>query len=308
MAGEENPGVTSVERVEVTPAEGDDDIIQPEGTDADSPQQNDDEPEGGTEDPENDPEDESPDGKPESIRTQPAAATPGEIAPAPAALEPSNPYGLKRLPNEPPREFALRLELAKTRTQLREERGHEIMDTVRPATPTAQAVSPVAAEVLGKYKPEELAALREVLPVIAGEMGFVRKDEIAGSSYTEKVQEELDGFMEKHPEYSPENDPDGTQWNAFKNEFGQFKQPANPRDYRRLFERVHQTVFGIQAGGPLPKVAAAQRKVQVASHAGASGPTSQRQSRPAGGSSGLRLDALKGFSDEEKEEIAARGQ
>lgn len=309
-----------MERVEVTPAAGDDDVILPtEGTDPDSPQGNDGTAdEGGEADPNADPADESPDGKPEGLRRQPTQtetpASPGApevVVPGAPATDPSNnPDGLKRLPNESQREYALRLELTKTRGLLRTQRTGEIMETIRPGAPsaTAPALSEHAQEVLGKYKPEELAALREVLPVLAEQMGFVRKDEIAGTSYAEKAQDALDGFLEKHPEYKPEHDPDGALWGAFKTEFGQYKQPTDPKDYRRLFEKVHTTVFGIQPGGALPKVSAAQRKVQVASHAGASGPTApSRQMRPgSGASSGLRLDMLKGFDDETKERIASR--
>lgn len=302
-----------MERVEVTPAEGNDDVILPEGTDPESPQENEGGPDGGEADPEADPSDDSPDGKPEGLRRTPPGAPAPAVAPAAAApaSDPSNPQNLKRQPNETPREFALRIELTKTRGLLRTQRTDEIMGTIRPNAPAPAAPgepSEAAKAVLGKYKPEELAALREVLPVLAEQMGFVRKDEIAGSTYAEKAQDSLDGFLTKHPEYLPENDPEGTLWNAFKVEFGQYKQPTNPKDYARLFEKVHQEVFGIQPGGTLPKVVAAQKKITVASHAGASGPTApSRQSRPGSAAgSGLRLDMLKGFDDETKDRIANR--
>ncbi len=301
MAGDVDQGVNEVsERIEIAPS-GSDDMSEDEteGTDPDSPQGNEGDTEG-EEDPENDPDDESPDGKPESIHT-PAVPVEG-TAPD---TEPSD----RKLPDETPREYARRLEIEKLRGQLRTQRTSEVLDTVVPVNAGAPRteVSPATQELLSKYKPEELNALREVLPVLAAEMGFVRKDEIAGTSYKDKVQEELDGFVERHPEYSPENDPDGTLWGRFKDEFGQYKQPANPKDYKRLFEKVHQSVFGIQAGDVLPKVQAQQQKVRVASHAGASGPTApSRNQRSQGNSSGLRLDALKGFSDEDKQRIASR--
>ncbi len=310
MASENNEGVKHIERVEVTPAEGDDETIEAEETDPASPQGN----EGGSDDegevdPENDPADASPDGKPEGLKKRPT--TPGNQTPAaPAAPEPTNQFGIKRLPDETLREFGMRLELTKTRAMLRKERAGEILDTLRPNAPSPASggqLSEAAQRVIGKYKPEELAALREVLPVLAGEMGFVRKDELAGSSYADKAQEELDAFVEKHPEYKPENDPEGATWAAFREEFADRKQPANPKELRKLFEKVHQSVFGIQAGGTLPAVQAQQQKVQVASHAGASVPTAPARQRSGGGrGNGLRLDALKGFDEETKQRIAQR--
>lgn len=306
MAGDiETSGVNDMtERIEIAPS-GDGELVTgPEDTDPDSPQGNDGEDDAdGDVDPENDPADAAPDGKPESIRP---TATPAADA-ASDDSDPSNADGLRRLSDETPREFARRLEINKLRGQLRIQRTGEILETVQPVSEAAPAANPAMEAVLSKYKPEELAALREVLPAIAGELGFVRKDELEGTSYKDKVQDELDSFMDRHPEYKPENDKDGTLWDAFKSEHAIYRQPANPKDYRRIFEKVHQTVFGIQAGTPLPKVEAQQRKVQVAGHAGTSGPSAPtRTQRNSGASSGLRLDALKGFDDETKQRIAAR--
>lgn len=309
MAGETNPGVTNMERVEVTPAGDDEEVIQSEETDLDSPQENEGDSEGEEVDPDNDPADESPDGKPENIRPATTVKTPSNNGGKPApANEPTDQNGLRRLPDETAREFALRLELHKTRGLLREQRGGEIVGAVRPGIPAQpKTLSAEQQKVLEKYNPKELDALREVMPALAAEMGFVRKDEMEGSTYAEKAQAEMDTFFEKHPEYLPENDPDGTLWQAFKTEFGDYNQPKNPKDLRRIFEKAHQSVFGIQPSGALPKNNAAQRKVEVASHASASKPAATpRREGVSRGSSGLRLDALKGFSDEEKESIASR--
>jgi hypothetical protein len=314
MTGENENTVQDMERVEIEPAQGGEVITpeHPEGIEL---------PEGeksGEYDPENDPEDEAPDDKTQErvVRQQnqiPPAEGTEDVAPggtAPAEQDLANPYGIKRIPGEPAAQFALRLELAKTRGQLRDKRTGEIMEGIRPGAPTAapRQLSDHAKEVLAKYPKEQLDALKEVMPALAEELGFVRKDELQGNTYAEKAQEQLDSFLERHPEYLPEKDPEGTLWQRFSEEFKIFKQPENPKDYARLFQKAHQAVFGIQAGGALPKIQAQQKKVQVASHAGASGPTSaQRQMRPGSNvGAGLRLDALKGFSDEDKERIAAR--
>lgn len=204
---------------------------------------------------------------------------------------------VKEVEGETPRERALRLEVTRLKREGRKERAQDFFDKKEPIQ-AKQEQAPEAKNVLSKYKPEEIQSLREVLPVIAEEMGFVKKDQIGAATYAEKAQDELDNFLEKHPEYLPEKDEDGMLWRAFKEEYQMYKQPTNPKDFRKIFERVHKDVFGIQAAGPLNKVNAAQEKAKVASYAGTSGPSATRNQKQSK-LQGLRLDMLKGFSEEE---------
>lgn len=300
MAAPDNndePGVIKdVDRVEIDPAPEGDDTIDPENTDPESPEgETGDEPEGGEPEGEN-----RPDGLQQRQAASPEAAAP--------AAEPQGDDGLVPVEDETPRERALRLELHKTRQKLRGERTSDLLGT--PTAPAAgkKEINPEHAAVLSKYKPEELSAIREILPALAEEMGFVREDQLAGRTYGEQAQTALDTFLDKHPEYTPEKDTDGTLWEAFKTEYGLYKQPANPKDFAKIFERIHRDVLGIQPRGPLPKVAAQRERAQVASHAGASAAPAPapRASRPgAAAPGGLRLDMLKGFTDDEKAELTA---
>lgn len=283
MAGENEPEVKDVETVHITPAEGDDDTILPEGTDPDSS-------------PENEGEGDDESNKPDELVTAKKPAPTGE-------KKPEGDDGLKNVDGETPRERALRAEVTRLKDANRKERGDEVFGQPRAATPTKE-LSEDDKKVLGKYRPEEIGALKEVLPVLAKEMGYVRADELAGASYAEKAQETLDGFLDKHPEYLPENDKDGTLWNAFKAEYLLFKQPLNPKDFTKIFERIHRDVFNIKPAGALPKVSAQQEKTRVASHAGASSQGAaprDRATKPA--ALDFRTDMLKGFSDEEKAEM-----
>lgn len=220
--------------------------------------------------------------------------------------EPATPPkdNLAEVPGETPKERALRLEVTALRGKLRAERAGEIFTPPPPATaPSKTELSPEKKAVLAKYKPEEISALGEVINVMADEMGFVRKDQLTSSTFQERSQEVLDTFLDKHPEYLPENDKDGTLWNAFKAEYANFKQPTNPKDFQKIFDRVHREVFNIKPAGALPNNAAARERITVSSHAGASSrPGTQRQPAVAG-PQGLRTDMLKGFTDEEKAEI-----
>ncbi len=287
MAGTDEPEVKDVETVHIAPAEGNDDVILPEGTESDSSTDN--------------------EGEGEDDSNKPDQLVHNDIKkPAPTGDEkkPEGEDGLQDVDGETPRERALRAEVTRLKGANRKERGEEVFGQPKPAAAIRKELSEDDKKVLGKYKPEEIGALKEVLPVLAKEMGYVRADELAGASYAEKAQETLDGFLDKHPEYLPENDKDGTLWNAFKAEYALFKQPSNPKDFSKIFERIHRDVFNIKPAGALPKVNAQQEKTRVASHAGASSQGAaprERSGKPA--ASGFRTDALKGFTDEEKAEM-----
>lgn len=229
---------------------------------------------------------------------------------APAAKKeietPSDHGGIKRLPEETDREYAQRLEIKNLRDKLNGNRGREILDNGKPET--AKQAKKAPSEVLKKYKPEDIQALREVLPELASEMGYVRKDELAASNYDTVAQEQVDAFVAAHPEYSSEKDPEGILWAKVRDEYKTFyKPPTNPKDLKKILERVHRDVFGIQAKGPLsPKEIAAKEKIKVASHSGSSAPAAPRAGARKAASGGFRFDALKGFSDEDIKNMEAR--
>lgn len=224
------------------------------------------------------------------------------------------PDGLKDVPGETPRERALRAKLNETQKQLRGERAQELGIDKAPTGQSAPQGAPQPknpereAELVKKYGPQALANLREVLPVLADELGYVKATDLSQQTYTQQSQAVLDGFLAEHPEYLPENDKDGVLWSAFKNEYALYNKPPNPKDFQKIFNRIHTAIFGIKPAGDKGPINAAREKINVASHAGASGPTrSNAPARSSGGTPGLRLDMLKGFSTEEQEDIANRG-
>lgn len=282
MAGTNEAEVKDVEVVHVQPAGKDADDIETDDTDQDTSPEN---------DGEADDESAKPDKLVKTKETDPEGEEGAED-------------GLADVEGETPKERALRVTITNLRGKLRKEQAGEILGGNAPVPAAKKDLSDQDKAVLGKYKPEEIAALKEVLPVLAKDMGYVRSDDLAGATYAEKSQEILDGFLEKHPEYLPENDKDGTLWTAFKAEYGLYKQPGDPRDFKKIFDRIHKDVFGIKPSGPLPKVNAQQEKTKVASHAGASSkgtPPASRADKPS--ATGLRTDMLKGFTDEEKAEM-----
>lgn len=239
---------------------------------------------------------------------QPNAAAGGESVAGDGDTTGLSADDLKPVPGETPRERAMRLELTKTRKLLRGERGQELLGAQAPA-PVSQKkeLSAEQKAVLEKYKPEELQSLQEVMPILAEQMGFVRAEQLQAGTYAEKASSELDAFLEAHTEYLPENDHGNVLWDRFKTEFALYKQPQNPKDYRRIFNKIHTEIFGIQPAseGGKGKTDAQRHKVGVASQSGSSGPVAAPRAPKSGqrNTSGLRLDMLKGFDEDELAEL-----
>lgn len=208
-------------------------------------------------------------------------------------VEPSIP------PGETPKEWALRKEVERLKGQLRKERTDELF--VPSDIPKIKTLSPERQKLLEKYDSEQLSELSELIKAQAEEMGFVKKDELNAQTYKETADTFLNEFLENHPEYLPENDKDNLLWNRFREEFSIYKQPQNPKDFKRLFNKVHDSIFGIKTGN-LNKINAQQEKLKVASH---SGKTVGNVSKKSNSIPGLRLDALKGFDEDELNDLVS---
>ena len=290
MAQENEAEVKFVDRVEVTPAEG-------ENIDEEIETPQDSSPETIEEDIENEETEE------ESIEEE----TPTEEEPEESEVVVNNneKYGeVKHLQGETPREFALRIENARLRDDNRKKQSGEIF--IAPPAISKTELSPERKKVLEKYKPEDIQTLKEVFDVMAEDMGFVKKEQLGQSSYQEKATEVLDEFLENHPEYQPKNDPGNILWDRFKSEYSLYKQPDNPRALKQILNKIHKDVFGIQSTTALNKNEAAREKIKVASHSSSSRPTPSREGVKRNVvSQGLRTDMLKGFSDEEIEELTS---
>lgn len=207
----------------------------------------------------------------------------------------------KPVEGETPREKALRLETQRLRGLLKTERGNKMFGNEKVESQVQLAKEDE--EILKQYDQTEVENLEKLVDVIAKKKGWVRKDEVQTNSYQQQASDVLDGFLESHPEYLPENDKDNLLWNRFQQEFSLYKRPTNPRDLKRVFDKVHAEVFGFSKGADATKINAAKEKVKVASHGGKApgGPKTQQTAKPAVDAS--LGEHLKGFTDEEKKEI-----
>ena len=199
---------------------------------------------------------------------------------------------------ETPREKALREALTETRRELAGKRTQDFLGGEK----KVEVAKPVEKNsALSKYKKEDIETLREVLPVIADELGYARKADIQQTDYDKQASVQVDTFLEKHPEYKPENDKDGVLWTKLVNEFnGTYQKPKNPISYGKLLERVHSDMFGATVSKPSLQDNAAREKIKVASHSGASASPTRREGMVRNSAAqGMRFDALKGFSEAE---------
>lgn len=215
----------------------------------------------------------------EAIEEVPDTEVPPEIVKEPKPVE-----------GETPREKALRLETSRLKGLLRKERQDELF--------VKQPTSKKNEEDLSEYDPEELKRFE----ILATKMGFAKKDDIIRDSVLDKNNAEFESFMEAHPEYSTENDKDGTLWNHFKTEFSLYQPPQDPKTLRKVLNKVHNEIYGVQPAANLNKINAQQQKLKVASHTGSQGARASGP-LPKAPNSNVRLDMLKGFTEEELKEL-----
>ena len=291
MSNTDEPEVKDVDRVEVTPAGDDEETVETPESSQETKEDEDtaEEAEPSTEETPETTDDEKPEEPEKEIEN--------------AAPETDEDGQIKRLPDENPREYAMRLEITRLKGDLRKDRSSEILTPPPPAT--KKELSPEKKAILSKYKKEDLDTLHEVFDVMAEDMGFVRQDQLGATAYQQKATEVLDDFLEKHPEYQLQNDKDNVLWERFKQEYSLYRPTQNPKDLKRILDKVHKEVFGIKPAAALKNEDAAKEKIKVASHSSASRPAANREGvkRANAPAQGLRTDMLKGFSDQEISEL-----
>ena len=113
--------------------------------------------------------------------------------------------------------------------------------------------------------PEDVQVVEKVLRA----KGYITRDESNKMFYESVKQEEINKFLEKHPEYKPENDKEDLHWQTLNREVGLYKLPENPRLIGSILERAHKSV---SPSAPVQNTQAVKRQIQVAS-AGSSGQT-----------------------------------
>ena len=134
--------------------------------------------------------------------------------------------------------------------------------------------------------------------------GYVTKDEMHKVYYDNVKNEVLNAFLEKFPEYKPENDPHDLKWSTLSKEMGLYRMPENPHQISELLQRAHSSVSGSATGGrrSLASTEVQRRQVQTA---GVGSGGTQRPSSRGGTLEPSRRAMLErgGWSEEEIKKI-----
>lgn len=154
----------------------------------------------------------------------------------------------------------LRKEIAELRGQKREIKQEQIN--------TVQA----QIDELKDMHPDDVATIDRVLRA----KGYMTKGEADKMFYEAVKNEELNKFLEKYPEYKPENDPSDTNWTALQQELGYYRTPENPRQIAELLERAHRGVVKVSSG---PSIAPQKRALAVAQVGGGGAQKSSPQAK-----------------------------
>ena len=110
---------------------------------------------------------------------------------------------------------------------------------------------------LKDVNPEDASLVERILR----SKGYIRKDEVNEMYYKSVQDEELAKFLEKYPEYKPQNDPSDANWGALQRELEFYRMPKNPRQIQEILERAHKALFK-ESDRSLP---AKRKAVQTAS-------------------------------------------
>lgn len=152
--------------------------------------------------------------------------------------------------------------------------------------------------------PDDIGTIERVLR----SKGYMTKEEAGQMFYDAVKNEELEKFLNKYPEYKPENDPDNIRWGAFERQIEKEKElgyslPKNPHHLAVFLERVHQAISPNSSKNTTDR-AAAERRIQIA---GVGSRGSQQSSAPKSLDTEMRQILLRGgWTEDEIRNIEAK--
>ena len=91
-------------------------------------------------------------------------------------------------------------------------------------------------------------ATKDLVRRIVKTEGYVSKDKLDKKMYSQVKQEELNKFLNKYPEYKPENDPEDKNWKALQGELGYYKMPDDPYKVSQVLEKARKAISKTPSG------------------------------------------------------------
>lgn len=99
--------------------------------------------------------------------------------------------------------------------------------------------------------PEDITVIDRVLR----SKGYVTKAESQQMFHEAVKQEELNKFLERYPEYRPENDPQDVNWSTLQRELGFYRLPGlgeDPHKISEILDRAHKAISKVVSGRAAP--------------------------------------------------------
>lgn len=136
---------------------------------------------------------------------------------------------------------------------------------------------------LKDVNPDDVATIDKILRA----KGYLTKEESQRMHFESVKQEKVNEFLEKYPEYKPENDPHDINWNTLQREFSIYAMPSDPRLILDRLERAHKSI----AKAPTANIEVKKQQAKVAGV----------------GSGGVQRSPSKKSLDPDKREALRRG-
>jgi len=156
-----------------------------------------------------------------------------------------------------------------------------------------QAIAKTADE-LKDLHPDDVNLIDRVLR----SKGYMTKEESSRMFYDAVKNEEVNRFLDKFPEYKPENDTNDLNWSALQRQIQSwYRMPDDPRAIGELLTKAHRDI--VKAPSDRGTVEVKKQQLKVAS-SGSSGVQRSSPQKPVNPHlSGLLRTHMQGWSEEE---------
>ena len=182
----------------------------------------------------------------------------------------------------------LRNEVVKLKRELATARGADRTTIQSKIEKTQEAI-----EDLKDVHPDDVNLIERVLR----SKGYIKKEDSEKMYYETVKKEEINKFLDKFPEYKPENDPDDVNWNTLKTQLESwYRMPSDPRLVSEVLLKAHRDI----AKAPSDRVVVEAKKQQV--KVASSGSSGIQRSSPQPNNprlSSLLRTHMHGWSEEE---------
>lgn len=91
---------------------------------------------------------------------------------------------------------------------------------------------------LKDINPEDIPKVERIVK----QRGYIQKEEVQKMLYNNEKQKQLDSFLNKYPEYKPENDPEDKNWKALQNELSYYRMPDDATKISAVLEKARKGI------------------------------------------------------------------